>query len=165
DIFKRMPLTGVQKSMPFGLINSLIASERLEEAEVEIQKVAEFNTFWSGVTAEALLLQLERARTGTFDVEAVEDYIERVKAVANDSDKLSVAIWLLWNPEDWGNLKDAPYWLNKAYEERNVSLIYKSSIPFSENIPDHPEIQAALDKPELNALFEIRRKNLHKRSM
>jgi hypothetical protein len=29
-----------------------------------------------------------------------------------------------------------------------------------ENLPDHPALQAALDKPELNALFEIRRKNL-----
>jgi len=33
-------------------------------------------------------------------------------------------------------------------------------ISLPEEMPNHSALQAALNKPELNALFEIRRKNL-----
>jgi len=36
------------------------------------------------------------------------------------------------------------------------SFLFLSS-PLLENLPDHPALKAALNKPELNALFEIRR--------
>jgi len=64
---------------------------------------------------------------------------------------------------DLGMLDEAAYWFEKAYENRELELVYPFStggLTLPENLPDHPALQAALDKPELNALFEIRRKNL-----
>jgi len=60
-------------------------------------------------------------------------------------------------------LKEAAYWLEKAYENREFELVFPfkpGGFTIPENLPNHPALQAALDKPELNALFEIRRKNL-----
>jgi tetratricopeptide (TPR) repeat protein len=62
-----------------------------------------------------------------------------------------------------GELEKAAYWLEKAFKNRDWGLISFSNpggITVPENLPDNPALQAALDKPELNALFEIRRKNL-----
>jgi len=38
--------------------------------------------------------------------------------------------------------------------------VYYSRITLPEDYPDHPDLKKAFDKPELNKLFEIRRKNL-----
>ncbi len=60
-------------------------------------------------------------------------------------------------------LDEAAYWLEKAYDNRELELVFpfrSSGFTLPEDLPDHPALQAALDKPELNALFEIRRKNL-----
>ena len=57
----------------------------------------------------------------------------------------------------WG---EAAYWLEEAYTQRDVDLVYNSFITLPEHYPDHPALQTAFDKPELKALFEIRRKNL-----
>jgi len=54
--------------------------------------------------------------------------------------------------------EEVAYWFEKAYDNREFGLLFGFTLP--ENLPDHPALQAALDKPELNALFEIRRKNL-----
>jgi len=54
----------------------------------------------------------------------------------------------------------ASYWLEQAYSERDPALVYLPRILLPEDYPDHPALQKAFDKPELNALFEIRRKNL-----
>ena len=65
---------------------------------------------------------------------------------------------------DLGMLEEAAYWLEKAYDNHDLELVFsiyrpgRSTLP--EHLPDHPALQAALDKPELNALFEIRRRNL-----
>jgi len=64
---------------------------------------------------------------------------------------------------DLGMLDEAANWLEKAYENREYELVFPfrpSGFTLPEDLPDHPALQAALDKPELNALFEIRRKNL-----
>jgi hypothetical protein len=50
--------------------------------------------------------------------------------------------------------------IDKAYESRDVTLVYYSRITLPDNYPDHPALKKAFDKPELNKLFEIRRKNL-----
>ena len=50
--------------------------------------------------------------------------------------------------------------LGKAYRLRDPTLITDFEFQLPENWPDDPGIQAALDKPELNALYEIRRRNL-----
>ena len=50
--------------------------------------------------------------------------------------------------------------IEKAYSSRDVTLVYYSRITLPEDYPDHPDLKKAFDKPELNKLFEIRRKNL-----
>ncbi len=50
--------------------------------------------------------------------------------------------------------------LAAAYEKRDAMFILDSGRLIPEDWPDDPAIRAALDKPELNKLWEIRRKNL-----
>lgn len=59
-------------------------------------------------------------------------------------------------------LEEAAYWYEKAYENHDYRIVIfeEGGVTLPENLPDHSALQAALDKPELNALFEIRRKNL-----
>jgi len=57
-----------------------------------------------------------------------------------------------------GMIKEAADGIERAYEERAPGFMNNLTIP--EDFPSHPVLQKALDKPELNALFEIRRKNL-----
>ena len=51
-------------------------------------------------------------------------------------------------------------WLEQAYEQRSFSLVLLPTFKLPEEYPNDSALQAALDKPELNALFEIRRRNL-----
>jgi adenylate cyclase len=50
--------------------------------------------------------------------------------------------------------------IEKAYLSREVTLVFYSRIKLPEDYPQHPALKKAFDKPELNKLFEIRRKNL-----
>lgn len=56
--------------------------------------------------------------------------------------------------------EEAAKYIEQAYAERQPQLVYYSFIKLPEDYPNHPALQKAFDKPELNALFEIRRKNL-----
>jgi TolB-like protein/class 3 adenylate cyclase/tetratricopeptide (TPR) repeat protein len=56
-----------------------------------------------------------------------------------------------------GMNKEAAYWLEKAFDNREAPFTH---IALPENLPNDPALQAVFDKPELNALFEIRRKYL-----
>ena len=58
---------------------------------------------------------------------------------------------------DFGMLDEAVYWLEKAYKNREgLNLL----IRLPENLPTDAKLKVAFDKPEYNALFEIRMKNL-----
>lgn len=52
--------------------------------------------------------------------------------------------------------------LEMAYEQRDPRAITDFTHMLPDDWPDDPAIRAALDKPELNALYEIRRRNLAK---
>jgi len=54
----------------------------------------------------------------------------------------------------------AAYWVEKAYKNHDNYMVFGSKITLPENLPNHPALQAAIDKPEWNVLFEIRRRNL-----
>jgi len=56
--------------------------------------------------------------------------------------------------------EDAAQWIEKAYEARDNNLVHAHLITLPENMPGNQALQTALDKPELKALFEIRRNNL-----
>jgi len=55
--------------------------------------------------------------------------------------------------------EEAAVYIEKAYESHEPFLDYSFWLSLPEEMPDNPALQAALDKPELNALFEIRRRN------
>jgi len=55
---------------------------------------------------------------------------------------------------------EAALWFEKAYEERDLAPTFFSSFIVPEDLPDHTALQNSLNKPELKALFDIRRKNL-----
>ena len=57
----------------------------------------------------------------------------------------------------WG---EAAAWIEKAYDTHEPFLAHSFWLSLPEEMPDNPALQAALDKPEFNTLFEIRRKNL-----
>jgi len=89
--------------------------------------------------------------------------LSHIKLIVNEAENLNVSSEIARLYLDLGMLEDAAYWFEKAYENREFGLV----VPFGtdrpilpENLPDHSALQAALDKPELNALFRIRRKNL-----
>ncbi len=57
-------------------------------------------------------------------------------------------------------LEEAASMIEKGYDYHDQFLIDATTfISLPEEMPDHPALQAALDKPEFNALFEIRRRN------
>jgi len=49
--------------------------------------------------------------------------------------------------------------IEKAYNDREVRLVYYTKITIPEDYPDHPALRKAFDKPELKKLFDLRRKN------
>jgi len=49
--------------------------------------------------------------------------------------------------------------IEKAYNDREVRLVYYTRITIPEDYPDHPALRKAFDKPELKKLFDLRRKN------
>jgi hypothetical protein len=53
-----------------------------------------------------------------------------------------------------GDYVSAAKWIEKAYEKRAYLFIAHIMRKTPEEWPDDPSIQAALDKPELNALYE-----------
>ena len=61
---------------------------------------------------------------------------------------------------DLGMWDKAAQSIEKAYASRDVTFVFYSRITIPEDYPDHPALKKAFDKPELNKLFEIRRKNL-----
>ena len=54
----------------------------------------------------------------------------------------------------------AAFMFEKAYQERDYQMLYDYRVTIPENMTDDPTVRKVLDKPELNTLFEIRRKNL-----
>jgi TolB-like protein/Tfp pilus assembly protein PilF len=58
-----------------------------------------------------------------------------------------------------GEYDDAARSLERAYRLRDPNFCNDPDVYLPEDWPDHPAIRAALDKPELNSLFEIRRRN------
>ena len=54
---------------------------------------------------------------------------------------------------------EAATWIEKAYFNREYYLVASPYIRLPEDYPDHPALRAVFNKPELKALFEIRRNN------
>lgn len=50
--------------------------------------------------------------------------------------------------------------IERAYDDREVGLVYYTKITLPEDYSDHPALKRAFDKPELKKLFELRRKNI-----
>ena len=134
-----------------GLVWSYIKLGRLEEAEDVI----------AGLDTGNYPSNLYIKTTMSIAKEESDKALSYIELLANDAENLNAVIAYLYL--DLEMLEEAAYWFEKAYENREPQLVFPSWGPgftLPENLPDHPALQAAFDKPELNALFEIRRKNL-----
>ncbi|HVF34458.1 MAG TPA: tetratricopeptide repeat protein [Candidatus Saccharimonadia bacterium] len=87
--------------------------------------------------AHAALAQLQRRAA---DGETLHYTIASIQALLGDLDAAAVS-------------------LERAYETRDPAFVGDDYFMLPEEWPVHPGIRAAHDKPELNALYEIRRRN------
>ena len=81
--------------------------------------------------------------------------ISNLRKMTNNASSRLAELYL-----DLGMWDKAAQSIEKAYISREVTLVFYSRIKLPEDYPDHPALKKAFDKPELNKLFEIRRKNL-----
>ncbi len=84
--------------------------------------------------------------------------LERLKEAGEKGEVSAFAVASL--AASLGDHEAAAAWIERAYKNRDTKFLHDFARPLPEDWPDDPAIRAALDKPELNALFEIRRKNL-----
>jgi hypothetical protein len=110
----------------------------------------------------------KKANKDSLDIQQLS--IEIAIAIANNNTALALKK-IQKIPESFSAIKaeyylDLKMWdkaaelIEMAYLNRNGGLVSFSRIKLPEDYPDHPALRKAFDKPELNALFEIRRKNL-----
>ena len=138
------------------LVWSYIELGRLDEAENAVAGLDDnnYNYFHSLYIKTFMAISMGESKIALSYIELMVNATEKPKYVS-----FQIGLSYL----DLGMLEEAAYWLEKAYENREFELVFSlrpGSHLLPENLPDHPALQAALDKPELNALFEIRRKNL-----
>jgi TolB-like protein/Tfp pilus assembly protein PilF len=130
------------------LLRSYINLGRLEEAENVVARLDKESTdYYVTLYLKTILA------TAKDEKDVALSYIENM---INHSD-LRRYQWIGVSFLGLGMNKEAAYWLEKGFENREAPFTH---ITLPENLPDHPALQAVLDKPELNTLFEIRRKNL-----
>jgi len=137
------------------LVRSYIKLGRLEEAENVVAGLDDSNNNYYTNLYIKTIMAIAKGESDT-----ALSYIELGVA---ESENLNVSSRIGTLYLDLGMLDEAAYWFEKAYDNREMELLFlfgASGFTLPENLPDHPVLQAAFDKPELNALFEIRRQNL-----
>jgi len=140
------------------LVRIYIELGRLGEAENVVARL-DVNNYYDNLRIKTILA------TAKGEPDIALSYIELMVNHAEKPRNVSSRIGRLYL--DLGMLDEATYWLEKAYDNREYELVFPfrpSDSALPEDLPDHPALQAAFDKPELNALFEIRRKNLGRKS-
>ena len=130
------------------LLNSYINLGRMEEAE---NVVARLDDSSDNYYANLYLRTILAIAKDESDVA-----LSNIKLMVNYKEEKRYS-WIGLLYLELGMLKEAAYWLKKGFENRESHLF---TLTLPENLPDHPALQAALDQPELNELFEIRRKSL-----
>jgi TolB-like protein/Tfp pilus assembly protein PilF len=98
---------------------------------------------------------LALARKRIAEARRVADMMERLALEGSNSPLFSAA-----HLAAVGEFERAAFLLEKAYEQKDPRMITDFARMLPEDWPENPAIRAALDKPELNALYDIRRRNL-----
>jgi tetratricopeptide (TPR) repeat protein len=141
------------------MLTSYIKLGRIDEAENLIAKIDDRNDdyytedYFSNLELNALLAIAKNERDVALS--QIEQMIKESKWPRNA--KYGRLFLSLGEPEK------AAYWFEKAIENHDWGLIshpITNGLIIPENLPPNPVLQQTLDVPELNALFEIRRKNL-----
>ena len=138
------------------LVRSLVANSDLETANSLINSiqdnVSELN--------ELLIFEMKaKVATAKGSLEEYSRIIGKLKTAAENGKYPFGRLAELYLHADM--LEEAASMIEKAYDYREYYLVNGNFfISLPEEMPDHSALQAALDKPELNALFEIRRRNL-----
>jgi len=135
-------------------VRALVADSDLETASKVINSYQDV----SGLNKIYLIVMKAELAAAKGDSEEFSVIMSKLKAAA-ENDEFSFGrlaeLYLHANM-----LEEAASMIERGYDHHDQWLteaIYFISLP--EEMPDHPALQAALNKPELNALFEIRRKN------
>jgi len=134
------------------LIYSYTQFNKLNEAEILINRAAQIDP--DGIATTFIKVRLYVAME---DMEKLKQPLERLIEFVKQ--KQIFANYLAEIYLEIDELDEAAKWMEIAYQNREVNLVFHSKIRLPEELPDHPGIQAALNKPELNNLFEIRRQN------
>ncbi len=129
------------------LLRSYINLGRLEEAENVVARLDDSGGDYYGNLYLRAILAIAKDESDTA--------LAYIELMVNQEEKRYQLIGVLFLGLEM--IDEAAYWLDKGFENREAPFV---NITLPENLPDHPALQAAFDKPELNALFEIRRKNL-----
>lgn len=135
------------------LVRSYIELDRIEDAEAAINEYAERGRINLSRFLVYLYLgkgQIALARS------SMEQYLKEKGGLQSFGLPWGITNLLI----DLEMYEEAATKIEKEYHEKAPGLVYFSLIKLPEHLPNNPKVQAALDKPELNALFEIRRRNL-----
>ena len=135
------------------LVKSYLELGRSDEAENVVARLDDNNNYYANLYVKTVLAIAK----GESD-----KALSYIKLMVREAENLNISSRIARLYLDLRMLEEAAYWFEKSYENREQELVrlFPGGFKVPENLPDHSALQAALDKPELNALFEIRRKNL-----
>jgi TolB-like protein/Tfp pilus assembly protein PilF len=140
------------------LILSLIDSNRFAEARSEIDAFAVSAAATPGdlASVEVRLALAENRMDDALDA------FRALEAAASENPWASHRA--MYYAVRLGQLERAGYWAETAYLSNDPDLPYPyHSLRLPEDWPQHEALRAALDKPDLKRLFEVRRRNLKPR--
>jgi len=126
------------------LVWSYLQTKQFDKAEEIVKKLTENDPLYLELTTSIAIAKGENA----FAIANLRKMKDRLHSRLAEF-YLQLKMW-----------DEAANEIEKAYAAREVSLVYYSFITLPEDYAGPPALKKAFDKPELNKLFELRRKNL-----
>jgi TolB-like protein len=148
--------TAVPEALATTTLSALLGLGRFEEAGAAAARIEAL-----GVPRALALSARLRVATAIGDQDAAERLLRELSPLA-EAGAISPA-WMAKHLVEANRPADAASWFRRAIASRDYSLTAPRLFRLPEELPDAPALRAALDTPELNALFELRRRNLRER--
>jgi tetratricopeptide (TPR) repeat protein len=126
------------------LVWSYLRTKQFNKAEEIVKKIPQKDPLYQRVTTDIAIAKGEKA-VALRNLQTMKDYTHSRLA----ENYLELEMW-----------EKAAEEIEKAYASREVGLVYYTKITLPEDYSDHPALRKAFDKPELNKLFELRRRNI-----
>jgi TolB-like protein/class 3 adenylate cyclase/Flp pilus assembly protein TadD len=126
------------------LVWAYLKTKQFDKAEEIVKKIPENHRLHLELATDLAIARGENA-LALANLQKMKDYEHSRLA----EDYLELGMW-----------EKAAMEIEKAYTSREVRLVYYTNITLPEDYADHPALKKAFDKPELNKLFELRRKNI-----